>query len=94
MKTLETMVGTWRIGPIGRCEGGEHAAVISGRLELRPHECNQELRSEEVQRPFQVVGQDLEAHFCSNARQGLGKEMSRSHPRLECSERMLNGLST
>ena len=72
VKTLETAVVTWRTGPIGRGEGRELTVVKSERLGLRPHEGNQKLRSEDVQRPFQVIGQDLEAHFRLDPRQGPG----------------------
>jgi len=94
VKTLATAVGTWRSVPIGRGEGREFGAVKRGRLGLCPHEGNQKLRSEDVQRPFQVVGQDLQAHFRSDPRQGLGQEVSRPHPRLERAKRMLDGLPT
>ena len=33
---------------------------------LGPHEGNQTLRSKDVQRPLQVVGQDVQAHFRSD----------------------------
>jgi hypothetical protein len=65
-----------------------------GGLGLRPYEGNQQLRSEDVQRPFQVVRQGLQAHFRSDPRQGLGQEVSGSHPRLERSKRMLDGWPT
>ena len=76
VKTLASTVGTRRTRRIGRGEGRERAAVKSWRFGLRPHEGNQQLRSEDVQRPFQVVRRDLQAHFRSDPRQGLGQEVS------------------
>jgi len=64
------------------------------RVDLRLQEGNQRLRTEDLQHPLQVVGQDMQAHFRSDARQGLGQEVGRAHPRLERPEGVFYRLPT
>jgi hypothetical protein len=41
---------------------------------------------------FDVVGQDVEAHFGADPLQGAGQEVGRAHPGLDGAERVLDGL--
>jgi hypothetical protein len=45
------------------------------RFDLCPHERNQRLRSKYFQGPLQVVGENVQTHFSSDPRQGLGQKM-------------------
>ena len=45
---------------------------------LRPYEGDQRLRSKDAERPFQVVGQDVQAHLSSDPWQCLREEMGRA----------------
>src|SRR5262252_9553096 len=44
--------------------------------------------------PFQVVGEDVEAHLGSDLVQGPGQEVDGAHPSLEGPERVFDGLSS
>jgi len=51
-------------------------------LDLCPHEFDQRLRAKDLDCPLDVVGQHMQAHFRSDARQGSRQEVRRPHPRL------------
>ena len=58
-------------------------------------DCCQETRdSKGLHRSFEVVRENMQAHFGAHTWQGLGEEMRRSHPCLERAERMLDGLAS
>ena len=59
----------------------------------RPHRGDQPPGVEDLDRSLQVVGQNLQAHLGSHARQHSGQEVTRSHPGLQGSEHKLHGLS-
>ncbi len=59
----------------------------SDGLHERPH-------AEDIDHPLHVIGEHLQTHFRFDLLKGLGQEIGAAHPRLEGSERMLNGLST
>lgn len=63
------------------------------RSDLCLQEGNEHLRAEDLQHPLQVVGQDMQAHFRSDPRQGFGEEVGRPHPCLQRPERVFNRLS-
>ena len=54
---------------------------------------DQRFDAEDVDHPLHVVGQHLQAHLRFDLFEGLGQEMGASHPGLEGSEWMFDGLS-
>jgi hypothetical protein len=48
--------------------------------------------SDELHRTFQVVGQNVQAHFGTYARQRLRQEVRRAHPGFERAEGMFDSL--
>jgi len=47
--------------------------------------------AQQVQHPFEVVGEHMQAHFRAHAVERLGEEMGGVHPGLQCAERMGGG---
>lgn len=79
----------------GGCDAAvrSHSAKYGGSA--KPHlGCDgpdQRLRSKDLDRPFQVIGQNVQAHLRSNLRQCSGQEMCGTHPGLR-PEGVLNSL--
>ena len=71
------------------------SAFGRGRKELLGSDCRQERRdSEDLHCSFHVVREYMQTHLGTHARQCLGQEVRRSHPRFEGTERMLGGLAS
>src|SRR6516162_7070427 len=55
--------------------------------------CDQRFHASDVHHPGQIVGEHRERHLGRDLRQGLRQEVRRTHPRLHCTERMLDRLA-
>ena len=62
------------------------------RLSL--HRRHQRPYAHDIQDAREVVGEHVQRHFGGDARQGLHQKVSRSHPRLDRAEGMLDRLAT
>ena len=69
------------------------SAIAMTKRPLGPHRLHQRQDANDLHRTFQVVSEHMQAHFRTDAWQCLGEEMRRAHPRFECAEGMLDGLS-
>ena len=58
-----------------------------------PHFCHQDVRAENLHHSFKVIGEDVEAHFCTDSFKGLGQQMRATHPELDGPEGVLHRLA-
>lgn len=58
------------------------------------HSCLQFPNYDDLHHSFHVVGKNMQAHFGADPFQGPCQEMCGPHPILQCTERMLDGLSS
>ena len=64
----------------------------AAREVLCPHRLHQRYDSHDLHDTFEVVGQYMETHLGTDARQPLGQEMGRAHPGFERAEGVFDGL--
>jgi hypothetical protein len=57
-----------------------------------PHRLHQRNDPQHLHHPLQIVGKHMQAHLRAHPAQGLRQKMSRSHPRLDRAEQMLDCL--
>ena len=90
VKTLGSILGSGWVAAFEIRDGGGLTGKTrrSGldRFHQRPD-------SDDLHRPFQVVGQNVQAHLGTDAWQRLGEEVRRTHPRFERAEGVFDGLS-
>lgn len=60
---------------------------------LCPHRVHEWHDTDDLHRPFQVVGQNVQAHLGTDAWQRLRQEVRRTHPRFKRAEGVFDGLS-
>src|SRR5271154_1804414 len=65
-------------------DGTRLGAGFSGAL----HRFRERPDAQDDDHSFEIVGENLEAHFCSDLFEGLGQKVGRSHPRLDGPEWM------
>ena len=58
-----------------------------------PHRLHERLDAQDGDHPLQIIGENVEAHLCSDLFEGLGQKVGRSHPRFDGPERMFDGLT-
>ena len=68
------------------------ASMLQGDRALCPHRLHQRSDAHDLHDAFEVVGQYMQAHLGTDARQPLGQEMGRAHPGFERAEGMFDGL--
>ena len=61
------------------------------RRGLGPHGLHQGLGTQDGDHTLQIVGQNVEAHLCSDLFEGSGLEVGGAHPGLEGAERLFDG---
>jgi hypothetical protein len=81
----------------GAGDAGKAAlSVLSGDEKglSRPYCRHEWCGSEDLDRSLQVVSEHMQTHLGTHSWQCFGQEVRRSHPHLERSEGVLNGLSS
>jgi hypothetical protein len=68
------------------------AFILQGRRALGPHRLYQRSDAHDPHDAFEIVGQHMETHLGTDARQPLGQEMGRAHPGFERAEGVFDGL--
>jgi hypothetical protein len=59
----------------------------------RPHGCQQRLDADDVQHTRKIVAEYVQRHFGRYIGQSLHQKVRRTHPHLQCGERMLDGFT-
>ena len=59
----------------------------------RPHGCQQWLDADDVQHTRKIVAEYVQRHFGRYIGQSLHQKVRRTHPHLQCGERMLDGFA-
>ena len=65
---------------------------FAGERALGPHRLHQRSDAYDLHHAFEVVGQYMETHLGTDARQPLGQEVGRAHPGFEGAEGMFHSL--